>query len=76
MVIGDKEAASGVASLKLLATGKQMEVPLPMLRDTVMAVIGKIHKQRARDADAAAAAASAELEAAAADTATDSSESE
>lgn len=42
VMLGNEELATGAATLKLLSTGKQMHLPLPLLPDAVQAVVRRL----------------------------------
>ena len=42
IIIGDREVVDGKVILKLMGSGNQLEVPLVMLRDTVMTVLYRL----------------------------------
>lgn len=42
IIIGDREVVDGKVILKLMGSGNQLEVPLVMLRDTVMTVLDRL----------------------------------
>ena len=55
-MVGNDEAAAGCATVKLLSTGKQMRLPLPLLADAVQSAVWRLAhptpRASSRDAEA------------------------